>query len=79
MAPAPARPQSRRIIDDADLRLAEPQLPTIGVRELSRRLSSVIADVNASGIPVIVTRHGVPIAAVVPIPGPDDGPGVKAP
>jgi prevent-host-death family protein len=39
----------------------------LGVRELSRTLSGVINDVATSGQPAIVTRHGVPIAALVPI------------
>jgi prevent-host-death family protein len=40
---------------------------TVSIRELSRNASGVVAGVAASGRPAVVTRHGVPVAAVVPI------------
>ena len=42
-------------------------MSTVSIRELSRNASGVVADVAASGRPAVVTRHGVPVAAVVPI------------
>lgn len=40
---------------------------TVSIRELSRNASGVVDEVAASGRPAIVTRHGAPVAAVVPI------------
>jgi len=40
---------------------------TVSIRELSRNASSVVADVAKSGRPAIVTKHGAPVAALVPI------------
>ncbi len=42
-------------------------MSTVSIRELSRNTSGVVADVARSGRPAVVTRHGVPVAAVVPI------------
>jgi prevent-host-death family protein len=42
-------------------------MSTISIRELSRNASSVLKEVAESGRPAVVTRHGVAIAAVVPI------------
>jgi prevent-host-death family protein len=41
--------------------------PTVGIRELARNVSGVMADVVRSGRPVVVTKHGAPFAAIVPI------------
>ena len=40
---------------------------TVSIRELSRNASGVVDEVARSGRPAIVTKHGAPIAAVVPI------------
>jgi prevent-host-death family protein len=40
---------------------------TIGIRELARNTSRVIEDVERSKKPALVTRHGRPAVAVVPI------------
>lgn len=40
---------------------------TVSIRELSRNASGVVDEVAKSGRPAIVTKHGAPIAAVVPI------------
>lgn len=42
-------------------------MPHISIRELQRNAGGVVADVAASGRPAIVTKHGRPVAAVVPI------------
>jgi prevent-host-death family protein len=42
-------------------------MDSIGVRELAERASAVIAEVERSGEPALVTRRGRPVAAVVPI------------
>jgi prevent-host-death family protein len=44
-------------------------MQTIGVRELKARTSEVIEAVRATGQPYQVTRRGVPVAAIVPLPG----------
>jgi prevent-host-death family protein len=40
---------------------------TIGIRGLSRNASQVIDQVSSTGNPMIVTKHGRPVAAVVAI------------
>jgi prevent-host-death family protein len=40
---------------------------SITIRELSRRTSAVVSDVARTGRPTLVTRHGAPMVAVVPI------------
>lgn len=40
---------------------------TVSIRELSRNASGVVDEVASSGRPAVVTRHGAPVAAVVPI------------
>ncbi len=40
---------------------------TVSIRELSRNASGVVDEVAKSGRPAIVTKHGAPVAAVVPI------------
>lgn len=40
---------------------------TLGIRELARNTSRVIEDVARSKEPALVTRHGRPMVAVVPI------------
>jgi len=42
-------------------------VPHISIRELQRNAGGVVADVAASGRPAVVTKHGRPVAAVVPI------------
>ena len=39
----------------------------VGLRELQRRTSEVMARVEQEGLRVIVSRHGLPIAVLVPI------------
>jgi prevent-host-death family protein len=40
---------------------------TIGIRDLARNTSRVIEEVERSNEPALVTRHGRPAVAVVPI------------
>ena len=40
---------------------------TVSIRELSRNAGGVINEVASTGRPAVVTRHGTPVAAVVPI------------
>lgn len=42
-------------------------MSTVGIRELAERASAVVSEVTASGRPMLVTRRGRPVAAVVPI------------
>ncbi len=42
-------------------------MPSVNVRELSRRTSVVISNVRRSGRPALITRAGSPVAAVVPV------------
>jgi prevent-host-death family protein len=43
-------------------------MPVVGIREFSRTLSEVIARVE-KGETVLLTRHGKPTAAILPIQG----------
>ncbi len=40
---------------------------TVSIRELSRNASGVVDEVSRTGRPALVTKHGAPVAAVVPI------------
>jgi len=40
---------------------------TIGIRDLARNASQVIDQVSSTGNPMIVTKHGRPVAAVVAV------------
>ena len=40
---------------------------TVSIRDLSRNASAVVDGVSASGKPTLVTKHGKPVAAVIPI------------
>lgn len=40
---------------------------TVSIRELANNVSAVIDEVAASGRPAVVTKHGKPVAALVPI------------
>jgi prevent-host-death family protein len=42
-------------------------LGTIGIRDLSRNASQVIDQVSSTGSPMIITKHGRPVAAVVAV------------
>ncbi|MGI8803370.1 MAG: type II toxin-antitoxin system prevent-host-death family antitoxin [Solirubrobacteraceae bacterium] len=48
------------VIDGGDVR-------SIGIRALARNVSGVVADVAETGRPALLTKHGAPIAALVPI------------
>ncbi|HEY3116149.1 MAG TPA: type II toxin-antitoxin system prevent-host-death family antitoxin [Chloroflexota bacterium] len=39
----------------------------IGIRKLARQTSQVVEQVASTGRPEIITRHGKPVAALVPI------------
>jgi prevent-host-death family protein len=39
---------------------------TVSIRDLSRKTSSVVDEVVSSGRPALVTKHGKPVAAVIP-------------
>jgi prevent-host-death family protein len=45
----------------------EPKTTAVGIRELARNVSAVVADVVRTGRPAIVTKHGAPFAAIIPI------------
>src|SRR6266516_4882561 len=42
-------------------------MTTVSIRDLARNASQVVRDVARSGRPALVTRHGAPMVAVVPI------------
>lgn len=42
-------------------------MPTVSIRDLARNASQVVRDVARTGRPALVTRHGAPMVAVVPI------------
>ncbi|MGH9212372.1 MAG: type II toxin-antitoxin system Phd/YefM family antitoxin [Acidimicrobiales bacterium] len=42
-------------------------MSTVTIRELANNASAVVAQVAESGRPALVTKHGRPVAAVVPI------------
>ena len=42
-------------------------MPTVSMRELSRHASAVVSNVANSHRPTLITRHGAPVVAVVPI------------
>jgi prevent-host-death family protein len=42
-------------------------VPTVSIRDLGRRPSQVIDEVLRTGRPAIVTRHGRPVTAMVPL------------
>lgn len=39
----------------------------IGIRDLTRHASKVLEEVESSRRPTLVTRHGKPVAALVPV------------
>lgn len=39
----------------------------VSIRELSRNTSAVVDEVARTGRPALVTKHGAPVVAVVPI------------
>lgn len=41
--------------------------PAVGIRELARSVSAVVGGVAKTGRAVLVTKHGLPCAAIVPI------------
>lgn len=40
---------------------------TVSIRNLSRNASSVVDEVARTGRPALITKHGTPVVAVVPI------------
>jgi len=40
---------------------------TIGVRDLARRASSIISDIEQTKEPALITRRGRPVAYVLPV------------
>lgn len=40
---------------------------TVSIRDLANNASAVVDEVATSGRPAVVTKHGKPVAAVVPI------------
>jgi prevent-host-death family protein len=42
-------------------------MATVTIRELSRNASSVVDEVARTGRPALVTKHGAPVAAVIPL------------
>lgn len=43
----------------------------VGIRELGRNPSKVVSEVETTRRPALITRHGKPVAAMVPINGED--------
>ena len=39
----------------------------VGIRELARQASQIVEQVESTGRPALITRHGKPVAALVPI------------
>jgi prevent-host-death family protein len=66
---APVEGNARIGTTTIDLGLGEPpdERPSVGIRELARNVSGVVADVVRNGRPVVVTKHGAPFAAIVPL------------
>jgi prevent-host-death family protein len=50
---------------------ARPEGGTVGIRELARNVSGVIAELMRTGRPAVITKHGLPVAVVVPIESAD--------
>lgn len=42
-------------------------MPLMGIREFAQKVSRHIDDVEKSGEPVVLTRHGRPVAALIPL------------
>lgn len=42
-------------------------MATVSIRDLAHNASAVVDEVATSGRPAVVTKHGRPVAAVVPI------------
>jgi prevent-host-death family protein len=42
-------------------------MASVSIRDLSRNTSSVVADVTRTGRPALITKHGAPVVAVIPI------------
>lgn len=42
-------------------------MATVSIRELARNASRVVEDVSRTKRPALVTKHGAPVAAVVPL------------
>jgi prevent-host-death family protein len=42
-------------------------MPLIGIREFARKVSQHVDGVVRSGEPVVLTRHGRPVAALIPL------------
>src|SRR5579859_3705249 len=55
MGPAVRRPARR------------PSVSTFSIRDLARKASGVVEEVTRTGRPALVTKHGAPVAAVVPL------------
>jgi prevent-host-death family protein len=51
---------------------------TVGIRELARNVSGIVAEVTRTGLPAVVTKHGQPVAVVMPIQHADLGDDVLA-
>ncbi len=43
------------------------EMSSVGIRELAQHVSCIVSRVVASGHPTLVTKHGSPVAAIVPI------------
>lgn len=44
-------------------------MPIVGIRELACQSSRLISDVETSREPAVITRHGRPVAMIVPVDG----------
>lgn len=42
-------------------------MPIVGIRELARQVSRVVGGVEESREPALITRHGRPVALLVPV------------
>lgn len=69
MADAPPRTQAaaQRSGSLAAAALAAGVVSVVGIRELSKRTSELVREVEETGEPVVITRHGRPAATVIPM------------
>jgi prevent-host-death family protein len=54
-------------LDLYDIDTYNPGMGTVSIRDLSRNASTVVDEVARTGRPALVTRHGAPVVALVPI------------
>lgn len=58
---------SHRSTRSEGVRTSPPAMELINARELARRTSWILEEVETAGRPFLVTKHGRPIATILPI------------